>query len=73
MPDEDVPLGELGRNVASLDRRIEDLSKDVVAIKTSPAGQAVKVGVVWAGLGVGSGRVPHRPDRPRHPTLRRIL
>jgi TRAP-type mannitol/chloroaromatic compound transport system permease large subunit len=53
--DEDgVTLGELHRRLGAVEGRMDAVQASLVEIKTTLATQGVKVGVVWAGLGVGA-------------------
>jgi hypothetical protein len=50
--DDDVTNGELHRRMVILEQDVRGMSSTLTEIKASLAGQGVKVGVVWAGLGV---------------------
>lgn len=52
--DEGVTLGEVWRRQVSWEADLRAISRDLTEIKTTLASQGVRVGVVWAGLGVGS-------------------
>lgn len=51
--EQDITLGEVWRGQVAINNRVDGMSKDLTEIKTALATQSVKVGVVWAGLGVG--------------------
>jgi hypothetical protein len=52
--DDDVTNGELHRRLSALEGDMRGVQNTLIEIRTTLAGQGVKVGVVWAGLGVGS-------------------
>lgn len=52
--DEGVTIGEVGRRLSSLEGDMRQVQNTLGEIKMSLAGQSVKVGVVWAGLGLGA-------------------
>ena len=54
MADEDVTNGELHRRLTGVETEVHDMRGILVEIRTALAGQAVKVGVVWAGLGMAA-------------------
>jgi hypothetical protein len=49
-----ITLGEVYRGQLDLKHDVSGLKDSVAAIQSTLAGQGVKVGVFWAGLGVGS-------------------
>lgn len=51
---DDMTMGEVGRRLQTVDTDMRAMRSDLSEIKAALAGQGVKVGVVWAGLGMGA-------------------
>jgi hypothetical protein len=50
--DDDVTNGELHRRLSAIEGDMRGVQTSLMEIKTTLAGQGVKVGVVWSALGV---------------------
>lgn len=53
----DVTLGEVWRGQLAVSQRVDRIAGDVADIKATLAGQTVRMGVMWGGLGVAAGAV----------------
>lgn len=49
-----MTIGEVGRRLQTVETDVRVVRDDLTAIKAALAGQTVKLGVVWAGLGMGA-------------------
>ena len=50
---DDMTMGEVGRRLQAVEADVRATRTDLSEIKTALAGQSVKIGIVWAGIGMG--------------------